>query len=70
MENLTNHEKEVLELLQLGLTNKEIAEKMNISTHTVKTHLANLYRKLGVFNRLQAMIVAIKNGILKFEDLN
>ncbi len=65
MENLTNHEKEVLELLQFGLTNKEIAEKMNISTHTVKTHLEHLYEKFSVYNRLQAVIVAVKSGILK-----
>ncbi len=68
MENLTYQEKEVLELLKLGLINKEIAVKLNVSVHTVKTHLENIYRKLGVLNRVQAVYVSIKRGILKIED--
>ncbi len=67
MENLTYQEKEVLELLKLGLINKEIAVKLNISVHTVKTHLENIYRKLGVLNRVQAVVVAIRRGVLNIK---
>lgn len=52
---LTKKEKLVLRLIQDGLPNKEIAEKMDISLSTVKTHINNMYRKLGVNNRVQAL---------------
>ena len=44
-----------------GSTNKEIADKMFISVHTVKTHLYNVYRKINAANRLQATLWATKN---------
>ena len=51
---LSKREKEVLRLVALGLSNDEIADKMNLSPHTVKTHLYHVYKKIGVSNRLQA----------------
>ena len=52
---ITEREHEVLELLARGLANKEIAAKLFVSTNTVKTHLANLYGKLDVSRRTQAV---------------
>jgi NarL family two-component system response regulator LiaR len=59
---LTDREKEVLRCLQQGATNQEIAARLRISGHTVKTHLDHIFRKLNVHNRTQA---AVKAGRLK-----
>jgi DNA-binding NarL/FixJ family response regulator len=52
---LSEREREVLELLTSGLSNKEIAARLTISSNTVKFHLRTIYSKLGVRNRVQAM---------------
>lgn len=54
-EILSEREKEVIEVLAEGLANKEIGERLNISLATVKTHIINIYSKLGVSNRVQAV---------------
>ncbi len=53
--NLSNRELDVLRLTAMGKSNVEIASELYLSHHTVKTHLYNLYRKLGVNNRTQAV---------------
>ena len=63
MENLTERELEVLGWIASGLNNREIAEKMVISEKTVKTHVSNLLGKLGVEDRTQAAIWAVKHGL-------
>ncbi len=55
---ITEREQEVLRLLVAGCSNPEIAAKLFVSPNTVKTHLANLYRKLEVSRRTQAVIKA------------
>ena len=62
LELLTNRELEVLQLLALRLTNKEIAQALGISTGTVKQHTINLFRKLHVANRREAILQARAMG--------
>ena len=52
---LTRREREILQLLSMGMTNQEMAEKLVIAEGTLKRHVANLYQKLGVHNRTQAV---------------
>jgi len=65
VEPLTNRELDILELLTQRLSNKEITEKLFISTTTVKGHLQNLYGKLNVKKRREAVEKAQTLGILK-----
>ena len=64
-ETLTPREQDVLELLSLGLSNRRIAERLGISDHTVKFHVAAIYGKLGVSGRTAAVNRALRRGILK-----
>ncbi|MBT8331027.1 MAG: winged helix-turn-helix transcriptional regulator [Deltaproteobacteria bacterium] len=64
VEPLTNRELDVLELLARRLSNQEIADKLYISTTTVKSHLKNIYGKLSVNKRREAVAKAMKIGIL------
>jgi LuxR family maltose regulon positive regulatory protein len=61
---LTNRELDVLELLEQRFQNKEIAEKLFISPETVKKHLNNIYGKLNVTGRRQAVEKALTLGII------
>lgn len=63
MTDLTERELEVLRLIARGMNNHEIAEKMVISQKTVKTHVSNILGKLGVEDRTQAAIWALKHGL-------
>ena len=62
--HLTVREYDVLGLVTKGYSNKDVARELNITVNTVKTHLRNIYRKLGVDDRAQAIIKAIKEGII------
>ena len=61
---LSRREKEVLELLRLGKTNKELANELFISENTVKVHLRNIMEKLNASNRLHAINIARNKGLL------
>jgi DNA-binding NarL/FixJ family response regulator len=64
--DLTPREIEVLHELAKGFANKEIADKLNISEHTVKGHLKNILNKLRVADRTEAVTTAIQRGIIHF----
>jgi DNA-binding CsgD family transcriptional regulator len=56
---LSRREAEVLEMASHGLTNLQIAHRLGVSVHAVKFHLAAVYRKLGVHNRTEAVVLFI-----------
>jgi ATP/maltotriose-dependent transcriptional regulator MalT len=64
LEPLTAREQEVLRLLAAGLSNKEIAERLVLSEGTIKTHAHNLYGKLGVKSRAQAIARATSLNLI------
>ncbi len=64
LDALTQREEEVLELLTQGITYKGVANKLFISETTVKTHVNNIFQKLQVNDRTQAVLYAINNGFL------
>jgi DNA-binding NarL/FixJ family response regulator len=57
---LTPRELEVLDAATLGLTNSEIAQRLDVSVHAVKFHLAAIYRKLEVANRTEAVVIHLR----------
>jgi two-component system response regulator DesR len=61
---LSERERQVLEMIASGSTNREIAERLFLSPHTVKDHTSALYRKIGARNRAQATLRAQRLGIL------
>jgi DNA-binding NarL/FixJ family response regulator len=64
---LTRREQEVLEALALGLSDKEIAERLGVGIETVRTHMVNLFKKLGVESRLQALLFAVRQGVVSVD---
>jgi NarL family two-component system response regulator LiaR len=63
-EQLTRREREVLELIAGGRSNKRIALELGISEKTVKTHVGHVLAKLGVADRTQAALLAVRDGIV------
>lgn len=62
--SLTEREREVLGYLADGLTNAAIAEQLVVSVHTVRNHIANLSAKLGAHSKLEALSIAVRQGLL------
>ena len=65
VERLTPREKEVLKALAEGLESKEIAERLNVTVETERTHMVNILHKLGVHSRLQALVFAARYGVVR-----
>jgi two-component system, NarL family, response regulator LiaR len=66
-EVLTGRESEVLHLLARGLSNKEIARDLQVSEDTIKTHVAHILSKLGVQSRTQAVLTAMRLGLVSLD---
>ena len=64
-DGLTLREVEVLQLLAVGLTHRQIAQRLGISDKTARNHIANLYDKLEVHARAQATLYAIREGLVE-----
>ena len=67
---LTEREQEVLRQLALGRTNREIADALSVTEETVKTHVGNILTKLQLAHRTQAVIYALKKGMISLDEIN
>lgn len=67
---LTQRELDVLTKAAKGLSNKDIAEELFLSVHTVESHLRSIFNKFGVGSRIEAVIQALKKGWLTLDDLS
>ena len=65
IKNLTKRELDVLKLLAVGMYNKEVGKRLEISERTVKNHVSNIFKKLGVTDRTQAAVFAIRNNLVQ-----
>lgn len=68
-EDLTPKETEVVRFLSRGLSNKEIAGELGLSPRTIQAHLASVFSKLGVASRTEAVVAALRAGVLSRDDL-
>ena len=68
-EQLSAREREVLLLAARGLSSKEVAKRLFISERTVQTHLASIYDKLGSKNKTEALLLALKYGVVTLEEI-
>ena len=65
----TRRELQVIKLLAAGLTNRQIAERLDIAECTVKNHLVNMFQRLGFLSRVHAVVVSLKKGWLRLSDI-
>lgn len=65
IKSLTKRELDVLKLLAVGMFNKEVGKQLEISERTVKNHVSNIFKKLGVTDRTQAAVFAIRNNLVQ-----
>lgn len=64
-DHLTPREQQVLELLRVGISNKEIARRLGLTESTVKSHVKEVLNKLGALSRTEAVTIALRRGLLK-----
>jgi len=69
IEPLSEREMEVLKLAATGISNKDIAEQLFLSPRTVQVHLGNIFNKLGVASRTEAVLYGLRRGWLALKDL-
>jgi len=66
---LTERELQVIKALARGMSDRQISNSLGISEKTVRNHTSNIYRKLHIFDRTQAVIYAVKKGVIDVDDL-
>jgi len=66
---LQPREIEVLRLVSCGFSNRQIAQELSISVSTVGTHMINIFRKLNVNSRVEAILAALKRGIISSDEI-
>ena len=64
-DGLTTREVEILKLLATGMANKQIAYRLKISEKTVRNHVSNMYEKLNIYDRSQAVLYAVRKGLVE-----
>ena len=67
-ELLSNRETEMVKLLATGMSNKEIAERLSLSIRTVKAHMSNIFTKMSVASRSEALVEALRLGLVALEE--
>jgi two-component system, NarL family, response regulator LiaR len=68
LEQLTDREVEVLRLAAKGMSNRDISSELCISVRTVQTHLSNVFNKLGVGSRTEAVVLGLRKGLFSLEE--
>lgn len=66
---LTAREVEVIDLAAIGLSNKQIAERLFLSEHTILGYMKTIFTKLGAHSKVQAVVLAIAEGIIEVPDI-
>ncbi len=66
---ISEREREILQLVASGATNQQIAHQLNISVNTVKVHLRNIFSKIGVVSRTEATLYAVRTGLIQVDTL-
>ena len=66
---LSDREMEMLKLLATGMSNKEIADRLCLSLRTVKAHMSNIFTKMNVASRSEALVEALRRGLLTLKDI-
>lgn len=69
VQDVSEREMEVLLLIAKGMIPREIARAMMISEKTVRNHLASIYRKIGLYDRAQVVVYAVKKGLITVQEL-
>jgi two-component system NarL family response regulator len=64
-DGLTAREVEILKLIAVGQANKQIARRLDISEKTVRNHVSNMYEKLHIYDRAQAVLYAVRKGLVE-----
>lgn len=67
MKKITVREKEILKLILFS--RRDIAQKLSLSLSTVKTHLINLFNKIGGNNKTEVLVIALKTGIITLDEI-
>ena len=69
LERLTPRERQILERMATGMSSEAISKSLNMSPHTLRTHMQNILTKLGVHSKMEALVIAIRHGAVSTVDL-